>query len=611
MDELGDRRTVNLVHWPMRFILLLWVAACTKDPGPAGRIDPGPDPTSSEDTGATSTDSTHETDWSVCQIDIDCTYGQIWDEPKQSCEFRVTEGNGYVLYEGWGGMERRGRSSINWEKANFSVEFWKNANTVLLRPDSVWQYFDGPDVGDPSWNQPGFDDTLWSQGMAALGWGPLGQEDRDPDTTINSGNVTSWYRQTFEVEDPSALDPIYLYTRFDDALIAYINGVEVVRSNLGPGPVDRFTETTFVHTDEDEIVWDKHLLDPAVLVAGENLVAIEIHQSGPDSSDSVMQAAIATKPEGESPSFFEMGGDEDWILGGAYVDLTLWRNVFVYDLFNEMRPGENFAPETHYCHVDLNGAYHGLYQLTEKIKRDDDRLDLAEEDGDGQSFILKTDDTRHFYDATVVRKGWQLIYPNDELISDASSIALQAYLFEWEAAAYGGNVWDYVDMESMVDWMIIQEFTKNGDAYVLSLHVYKDEGEKIKFIPWDMDITFGLSCNSGSGWLGDSDSDLVSIAKEDPVFQQAFRDRWRELRQGVMSDGAILDRVDAIKLQIFEDVERNFERWPQDEMIGADDWVLDFSEDCPTFSWVDSDAASRQWINERLLWMDANIDSFP
>jgi hypothetical protein len=491
------------------------------------------------------------------------------------------------------------------------VEFWEEANQIILRPDSLWRYFDDADVGDPSWNQVGFDDSGWSIGQAALGWGPLGQEDRNPDTFINDGNVTSWYRQTFDVADPSVLAPTYLFTRFDDAMIVYINGVELVRRNLDSGPVDRFTETNFVHSDEDEIVWDALLLDPSTLVAGENLIAIEIHQSGPSSSDSVMQAAIATKPSTRSPSFFEMGGESDWILSGAYVDLTLWRNVFVYDLFRDMRPDENYAAETHYCDVTLNGEYHGLYQLTEKIKRDDDRLDLQEDIGDGQSFVLKNDDTRHFRETDLINDGWQLIYPNSMTVSEASAAAIQDHLAAWEVATATGDLWSFVDMNNMVDWMIIQEFTKNGDAYVLSLHTYKDRDEKIKFVPWDMDITFGLSCNSGTGWLGDGGTDLVTAAKADPAFQQAFRDRWRELRQGVMSDAEILVRVDGIKAQISDKVQENFDRWPQQEMIGADDWVLDFSEDCPTFSWMDSDAASRQWIYERLLWMDGNIDSFP
>jgi len=546
-----------------------------------------------------------------CQIAVDCTYGEIWDEPKQACTFVVTDDAGQVLHEGWGGMERRGRSSLDWEKANFSVEFWMNANEILLRPDSIWRYFDGASVGDPSWNQPSYVDTEWPTGLAALGWGLLGQEDRGLDTYIDYGHVTSWYRQTFDVDDPTTLDPVYLFMRFDDGMVAYLNGVEVARSNIAEGPVDQLTLANSKISDEDEIVWDAHWIDPSLLVAGENLLAVEVHQSEPDSSDSVMQAAIATKPDTESPNFFDMGGEEDWILTGAYVDLTMWRNVFVYDLFNDMRPDENYAPETHYCELTLNGAYHGLYQLTEKIKRDDDRLALQEEDGDGQSFILKNDDTRHFRRTDLVNEGWQLIYPKAETITEPSATAIQAHLAAWETAAYGGDMWSYVDMDSMVDWMIIQEFTKNGDAYVLSLHVYKDEGGKIKFIPWDMDLTFGLSCNSETSWNDDDDSHMVPLAKEDPVFQQAFRDRWRALRQGVMSDAEITNRLDAIRLQISQDVEDNFARWPQEDMIGDDDWVLYFSEDCPTYQWVDSDNEARQWINERLQWMDANLDSFP
>ena len=567
------------------------------------------------DTETTEPETTHEIDWSVCQITVDCAYDEIWDEPKQSCEVLVTEGNGYVLYDGWAGVERRGRSSIDWAKANFGVEFWENENVVLVRPDSTWRYYDRSDVGDPNWNQVGFDDSGWEQGQAALGYGTLGQAGLSPDTQVGGqGNITSWFRQTFNVADPAALDPTHLFTRFDDSIIVYLNGTEVLRTNIDAGPVNRNTTANFTHGSEDEIVWDSAPLDQNLLVAGDNLIAVEVHQWDTSSSDMVMQLAVGTKPLTHSPGFFEMGGDQDWILGGAYVDQTFWRNVFVYDLFTDIRPGENYAPETHYCEVHLNGEYHGLYQLTEKIKRDDDRLDLALEDGDGQSFILKNDDTRHFRSTDMVYGGWQLVYPGPDDLTQQSADAIQQHLADWEDAANGGDLWSYVDFDSAVDWMIMQEFTNNGDAYYLSIHVYKDEGGKIKFIPWDMDLAFGLHCaNDPYGWvLGEGGSRLlIGTMKDDPVFQQAFRDRWVSLRENEMSDANLIARLDDIATLLGTDVQDDNDRWPPWQMIGQDTWVLDFSIGCETYNWTDSDAVARQWIGERAEWMDDNINSFP
>ncbi len=608
----------------MRILPILLLLSCNggsggvtiggDDDDTTGVTETDTDTTDSDtDTDTDTTDPPHEIDWGNCEIAIDCEYDQIWNEPKQSCEFLITEANGYVLYDGWGGMERRGRSSIDWAKANFGVEFWVSPNETLVRPDSDWSYYDRADVGDPNWNQVGFDDSSWSTGQAAFGYGSLGQANLSPDTNINNNGITTWFRQTFTVTDPAALDPVYLYTRFDDSIIVYINGTEVLRTNVDPGPVDRFTQSNDTFSSEDEVVWDTDPIDPAVLVAGDNLIAVEVHQWDPTSSDMVMAAALGTKPPVESDTFFEMGGEQDWILGGAYVDVTLWRNVFVYDLFAEIRPGDNYAPETHFCNVTLNGQYHGLYQLTEKIKMDDDRVDLVPEDGDGQSFILKNDDTRHFRETDIVFSGWQLVYPNDEDLTQQSSDAIQAHLAEVEAGIYGGDVWAYIDFNSLLDWMIIQEFTNNGDAYWLSVHAYKDEGGKIKFIPWDMDLAFGLHCSNGPyGWnLGSGGSDLVDIVKDDAVFVQGFKDRWVELRQNEMSDANLAAKLDAIATQLGDDVDLNEARWPVDEMINADTWVLDFSNGCEVYNWDDANAEVREWIRERASWMDNNIDNFP
>jgi hypothetical protein len=59
-----------------------------------------------------------------------------------------------------------------------------------------------------------------------------------------------------------------------------------------------------------------------------------------------------------------------------------------------------------------------------------------------------------------------------------------------------------------------------------------------------------------------------------------------------------------------ETIADNFERWPQDQIIGGDDWVLPFRESCPTATWDEEHAYVQAWITARLAWMDANIGTF-
>ena len=64
--------------------------------------------------------------------------------------------------------------------------------------------------------------------------------------------------------------------------------------------------------------------------------------------------------------------------------------------------------------------------------------------------------------------------------------------------------------------------------------------------------------------------------------------------------------------KVFGDtIHENFERWPEEEMLGADDWVLSFPANCPTYNWNSSDRRVRDWIFDRASWLDRNIDTYP
>ena len=71
--------------------------------------------------------------------------------------------------------------------------------------------------------------------------------------------------------------------------------------------------------------------------------------------------------------------EEDWILYGPYSDKTLIRNVLLMELARELG---HYAPKTEFIELDLNGEYQGLYVFMEKIKRDNNRLDISKLDSD-------------------------------------------------------------------------------------------------------------------------------------------------------------------------------------------------------------------------------------
>jgi hypothetical protein len=170
----------------------------------------------------------------------------------------------------------------------------------MIESNTVWRYLDdGSDQGT-AWAMPGFDDTLWVTGAAELGYG-----DGDEATVISFGtddqnkHITYYFRQTFNVTGAGDQTNLVVRMRRDDGGVVYLNGTEVFRGNMPEGPITFQTlaggaigsETTFFETN----------VNPGLLLEGENLLAVEVHQSGPTSSDlSFNLQLVGTKAPGPS-----------------------------------------------------------------------------------------------------------------------------------------------------------------------------------------------------------------------------------------------------------------------------------------------------------------------
>ena len=109
-----------------------------------------------------------------------------------------------------------------------------------------------------------------------------------------------------------------------------------------------------------------------------------------------------------------------------------------------------------------------------------------------------------------------------------------------------------------------------------------------------------------------SDEDLVSrFQGGDETAFEAMVERWNELRQGVLSDDAVLARVAGYDATLAPAIDANFERWP----IGDIKFSTDYPEVvenwlCPVTSYDEEHARTVEFLTERLAWMDANISSF-
>jgi hypothetical protein len=344
-----------------------------------------------------------------------------------------------------------------------------------------------------------------------------------------------------------------------------------------------------------------------------------------------------------SANLFDMGGDGDWVLDGFEGDRSMMRTALLYDSFQAIGSGR-YAPEGRYVTLTLNGAPQGIYRLVEKIKRDDDRVDIATDDGSGRTFVVKLATGSDPVFPTGLGAQWEFVYPSETAATPAQRDALASWLFALDAAIESGNasvVFTHLDRDALADWILLQELGKNFDAYTHDIHLVRENGGRARFVPWDFDLTFGQPTVDGiagneapEGWITDR-PDFVDDLSAIPELKTRLAARWRALRGGAWSNAAVTRRLDGYGVTLeAAAVATNFEIWDaaaQDTGVvdadssdagGSDAGVTDAAAAetgppeptktyYPVANHADEIGKLRAFIDARLAWLDAHIDGYP
>ncbi len=325
----------------------------------------------------------------------------------------------------------------------------------------------------------------------------------------------------------------------------------------------------------------------------------------------------------EPTDLLQMGKESDWILDGMWADRSLMRNALVFDAFRGLG-GPHYAAKGRYCTMTLNGKAQGIYRLEEKIKRDDDRVDIAADDGTGKSFVIKQDSGGAATLSIGDESHWELVYPNQEKATPAQLAGVQAWLNALGAAFTTPKdpttgLLTLLDRDATVDWMLVEEMMKNIDAYNLSVYFSRDAGAPARLIPWDFDLSLGQPTVQGDqsvppndqpgGWII-HDTNLWRALAAVPDIVQRLGPRWRELRAGPLATAALLSRLDGYQVTLTADaVAQNFTIWP----LAQINYNKTYSPYTlyPVTSYADEVAKLRAFLTARLTWMDAHIDAYP
>ncbi len=315
--------------------------------------------------------------------------------------------------------------------------------------------------------------------------------------------------------------------------------------------------------------------------------------------------------ETENPAaVLGMGKEEDWILDGSWTDRSFMRSDLVRDIFKELGSGDtHVAADSRYVQLNFNGDSRGIYRLSERIKRDDDRVDIEADPSDfGENFIVKLDDDGEI-DASIGAEedDWLCVYPSEDKVTDNQRTGILIWLMKLSESMTKGEPFSRLNKTNVVDWVLINEFAKNLRTFDKGWYLFKSGDGKANLIPSDEDMSFGLPDTSAEGWT--LHNQMTANLLKDATFKSALVKRWAVLRQGPLAEQALKERIDDyLKALPEEAIADNFGIWP---MGNLDLSVVDATFTTPDVADFDTEiAALRQWITDRLAWVDDNIASY-
>ncbi len=332
----------------------------------------------------------------------------------------------------------------------------------------------------------------------------------------------------------------------------------------------------------------------------------------------------------EKQNVLGMGSNSEWILNVSFIDKSLMRNYLAYMTAGEIMP---YTPDVQFCEVlwqDEEGyRYEGVYLMMESIGVGKHRVDLPRysENGPITPALLRRDRYNAngiMLDNYATQKGLtsgylDIEYPDKEIITQKGVWNITEQVNRFERALYADEWEDfveyrnYVDMQSFVDYFILNEFFLNYDAGYNSTYVDMNYSGRLTMGPvWDfdqaMDNNETVSANLETTAF--HSAPWFDMILRDPVFTAAIIERFAQLRESILSDEAIEAFVEETTNYLGPAIDRDWARWGYYYIDG--NYLL---PDDP--GGKDRNTHTHQEEVDRILdvlsrhgaWMDAHLDS--
>ena len=257
-------------------------------------------------------------------------------------------------------------------------------------------------------------------------------------------------------------------------------------------------------------------------------------------------------------SLFGEDASKSWVLLAMYNDFSLSKDALAFFLGASLENGD-YVPSYHYVDVYINGIYNGLYLLTEHVNENSEHTDVKysfTENDTEVPFLVELDDYAE-KDGGVEGVDYFKIddvyfsikYPDStERYTEEQFKYIEKYIKKVNALAYKKNVTiaelsEYIDVQSFIDYYLIQEIMIQADVDYKSVFMYKSIDGKMKMGPlWDYDwaldgpsLLFWYDYELKEETLASEGTWFYGLLSNSPEFREAVKVRWGEIEEKIRS----------------------------------------------------------------------------
>jgi len=427
----------------------------------------------------------------------------------------------------------------------------------------------------------------WSPDAVPQAWTTVSET---TGTTARVERLSSPVRHSFRVKASAGTQ----YSAWTSIKVVYAEpALPVVRIDTGGKPI----------LDKETYVAGTFDLDPNGQPGAHVATAVEVKGRG-NSTWTLPKKPYRVKLQ-SSTSLLGMPASRHWVLLANYLDRSQLRTFSAFGI--SASTGLAWTPRARHVELILNGEYEGVYQLVEHVRVAADRVNITslgptDITGDAVTggYLIELDgwlpgpgevgfSTRRHVPFTM---------QDPELPAPEQLAYIKDYVQRFEDALFSPSFADpttgyaaYLDVSSLIDWYLVEEVTRNQDAFFSSTYMYKPRSQKLFFGPvWDFDLSMGSTNgwdkSTPDGWWVRTKTPWMARFFQDPAFARRVADRWDQLKPVFDAMPGIIDATGATLTG----------------PIAADDvrWSKSPSP-------VNKPSFVSGWLRQRIAWIDSNI----